>query len=170
MGADQQENPFKEALKEKYDEVRPLFRALTEVSTNNDDKWDEVDLENVPERKVSVTMWIRDLSIAICRKRMEHCLKTHLEASSRTVLEEFKDLFDKFLQHGNARPYKSELNRERAAIGLPPQGGGGKGQSRPKTAQENVAILTVVCVLMYNCCMQRLCSRRILSCDRNPLL
>jgi hypothetical protein len=70
----------------------------------------------------------------------------------------------------HARPLKSELNRELATIGLPPQGGGVKGQSRPTTAQENVAILTVVCVLMYNCCMQRLCSRRILSCDRNPLL
>ena len=68
-----------------------------------------MDLENVPERKVSVTMWIRDLSVAICRKRMEHCLKTHLEALSRAVLGEFKDLFEKYCQH-NYGPLRSELN------------------------------------------------------------
>jgi hypothetical protein len=80
----------------------------------------------------------------------------NIEASARTVLEEFKDLFEKYWHFVYGSSLRGELNLEHAAIGLPPQVGGIKGQSRPTTATENVAILMVVCVLMYNCCMQRL--------------
>jgi hypothetical protein len=151
VGADDERNPFLEALKRKYDEVRPLFRALTEISTKNIVKWDEVDLENVPVSTVSVTVWLRRLTPTICKERMEACLKTDLKSSSRTVLQDFKDLFDKY--------YKVTL--ERAARTSPPTGGAVgwvKGRAKTVLAQEQVATLTVECVLMYNRSMQQLCA------------
>ena len=92
---------------------------------------------------MSVTVWKASLTDKICRERMEACLKKDLESSSRTVLLEFKDLFEKYVN----------FKAERQAITRPPSGnpvGGVKGRSRTVLAQEQVAILTVACVFMYN--------------------
>jgi len=135
VGKDQESNPFLGALKRKYDEVRPLFRALIELSTKNDVNWDEVDLCKVPDSSMSVTVlqWKHSLGDKICRERMEACLKKDLESSSRTVLLEFKDLFEKYVN----------FKAERQGIMRPPSGkpaGGVKGRSRTVLAQEQVAI------------------------------
>jgi hypothetical protein len=73
------------------------------LSTKQDVKCHEVDLENVSEDKSAVSTWIRRLTPSICRKRMEHYFELDLEASSRSTLLEFRDLFESYEGNRNAK-------------------------------------------------------------------
>ena len=135
----QVENPFKEPLKKKWEEVCPIFGAMCLVSTKHDPNWDETDVDEVHESKVGVLTWAERIGLVICRQRMEHYLDMTLQDSCRTVLVDFQDLFNSYYTAWeDPDGLKRQAAAEREALGLSPRVGGGvKGVARvvhpPKT-------------------------------------
>ena len=144
----QVENPVKEGLKKKWEEVRPIFGPMCLVSTKHDPNWDQAKVDEAGESKVGVVTWAMRLGPVLCRQRIQHYLDMSLEDSCRTVLVDFQDLYNSYhsslVDPGGV---KREAAAEREARGLAPRAGGGvTGASRAAHPTASATILKVVCM------------------------
>jgi len=144
----QVENPFKEALKQKWEEVRLVFGPMCLVSTMDDPDWYEADVDEVGEAKLAVITWANRLGPVLCRQRMEHYLDMTLPDDCRSVLVDFQDLFNRYCEaradpDGRLRAAADE----REALGQPRRATGGvQGAARPDHSPIVATTLKVVCM------------------------